>query len=607
MVHIVSIADAWGSSYGGINTLNFELCKAFAKNPNVRIICVLPYVENGYCVDSHVHLIGVYSTDNNRNYAEGWEHILREKLYKNGFNITDIDFCIGHDILTGKEVLHLKEYNPSFKAIIFSHQAYPLYTAIKNNDGSKAITKGDEQLNVYKRADILLCVGPLLFSYFEGKDQLSSLKKNNKIIEFIPGLPDVRTSEAEPNSFSLMTMGRFDDDGKDVKGVNTIVKSFAIACKEARPIFGDSPTMTVFGLSTNSEINSQQSIDIMTMSGELSEKYIPVNATPFSTDRETLLNHVRNSSCVAMLSLQDGFGLVGWESIACGVPLLLSENTGLFKLLKNRRLENLVTFVDVNNNNNDVFIVKNKLVEIASNPQNVKDDALKLLSVLKTDFSWDNVISSLLQKMEVVFESNKDVSQQIEGISKKSSKNSLEVVRQFYDAIHNKNYQLAWNLLSHDFQNRGIWKSFTDFESGYSNFVGISNIRIFESVKAYSSVEYNVFFDDIREVPIEPIMDDVRFYTISQKKLFMKKINELVKKLIAMGVDEDKINNLNLSQFFSSGIEDYLMFKLDLYDLIPRGQRRHKEVSRFYRCHLITENDTWKIERILPVRFTDRT
>ena len=39
---IIFLATAWGMSNGGINTFNYQLCKAFAKEKKkkVRVVCV---------------------------------------------------------------------------------------------------------------------------------------------------------------------------------------------------------------------------------------------------------------------------------------------------------------------------------------------------------------------------------------------------------------------------------------------------------------------------------------------------------------------------------------------------------------------------------------
>jgi len=81
MRNFIAIADSWGSKFGGINTFNFELCKALAKNPDSRIVCALPHKSDGYTLLDNVHVLGIYSKQESR-FHEGWENCLRQELNK---------------------------------------------------------------------------------------------------------------------------------------------------------------------------------------------------------------------------------------------------------------------------------------------------------------------------------------------------------------------------------------------------------------------------------------------------------------------------------------------------------------------------------------------
>ena len=62
-------------------------------------------------------------------------------------------------------------------------------------------------------------------------------------------------------------------------------------------------------------------------------RQIPVNATVYTDDRQKLYVALADNEVALMLAWHEGFGLVGWEAIAAGVPLVLSKRTGLYKLL----------------------------------------------------------------------------------------------------------------------------------------------------------------------------------------------------------------------------------------------------------------------------------
>lgn len=399
-VDLLFLADGWGSQYGGINTLNVELCKALAKIENFSVLCIVPFIAANYLIDEGVHVLGLYRKTNSKLFVEGWELLLMERLKEFGFSTARLSHCFGHDVITGNEAISLRRKFLNTKTAIISHQAFQLYTASKNNDGAYATKKSEEQLSVYAQADILFCIGPLLYDFFKGKDELFDMKNKNCIFELVPGIPNVRPSNAKPESFTILTMGRFEPENGDLKGIDLVIEGFASACKEAQPLFGDNPVMMLFGISNDKAINSQQSIDIIKRTAKIAETYISVNASPYSLDRSGLFGHIRNSSCVAMLSLQEGFGLVGWEAIACEIPLLVSENSGLYKLLKKKRLDTLVHSVKVNRNEKDIEKVKRELIYMAANIEKTKSNAIFLLSELKKDFTWDKVIRKLIQDIQ---------------------------------------------------------------------------------------------------------------------------------------------------------------------------------------------------------------
>jgi hypothetical protein len=66
---------------------------------------------------------------------------------------------------------------------------------------------------------------------------------------------------------------------------------------------------------------------------EYADRVINLHALPYTQDREQLYDELRAASVVLMPSWHEGFGLVAWEAIAAGVPLILSQQSGVYRLL----------------------------------------------------------------------------------------------------------------------------------------------------------------------------------------------------------------------------------------------------------------------------------
>ncbi|MBT9573725.1 MAG: glycosyltransferase [Pseudomonas umsongensis] len=97
------------------------------------------------------------------------------------------------------------------------------------------------------------------------------------------------------------------------------------------------------------------------------------------------LNYIIDSSLVVMPSVHDGFGLVGWEAISLGIPLVISENTGLHEHLTEIGLQGYVGSVEVLGSmdeprDEDVQSLSAQLVLKLRDPRKAHDDAATLLN-----------------------------------------------------------------------------------------------------------------------------------------------------------------------------------------------------------------------------------
>ena len=79
------------------------------------------------------------------------------------------------------------------------------------------------------------------------------------------------------------------------------------------------------------------------------EKYFSKNIKYLSTIKNNQLNkYYSNADVMVQPSIEDGFGLVIAEALACGCPVIATENTGA---------------PDLFNNKNEGFIIKPRSVE----------------------------------------------------------------------------------------------------------------------------------------------------------------------------------------------------------------------------------------------------
>ena len=117
-----------------------------------------------------------------------------------------------------------------------------------------------------------------------------------------------------------------------------------------------------------------------------------------------------------MLSWYEGFGLVGLEAISCGVPLILSTNTGLYRAIEELlggEGTGCLYSVDISAaaaangsiQDGDLSQVVDHLRAIAANPGvekgGAKADAIKLREKLAIHWTWENTAKAVLNGLGI--------------------------------------------------------------------------------------------------------------------------------------------------------------------------------------------------------------
>ena len=150
-------------------------------------------------------------------------------------------------------------------------------------------------------------------------------------------------------------------------------------------------------------INSEQ--DLHNYAEKHAGGVVNLQPLPYTTDRQKLFEDLKKASLAIMPSWHEGFGLVGWEAIAAEVPLIVSKQSGLFKLLKESHAgldEGYVWAVDVRASNKppyfsqkDLELVSDTIIKVAQDSQ-AREKAKKLKTVL-AEYSWSNCASTAIK------------------------------------------------------------------------------------------------------------------------------------------------------------------------------------------------------------------
>ena len=399
---LITLATGWGAQHGGINSFNCDFLKAFcvAFNRSVRVICLVPNAEESEREDaknSHVELRGLASPLS----GEKLEAVHAAEIIRCLQDVLSPDtLWLGHDLFTGEAAVAAAKQSQS-KAAVIHHMSYAAYESFKSGS-EQAKAKQDRQRQLFRSADFRLAVGPLL------RDALGDLLGGENIPMLIPGLPEI-DSKPLPKRWTALLFGRLDPQSDCIKqsrlGVAALARSYNDALKDDTmpKALRDRPRVKLFGIAANDEP------ELRAFCAQEAGAVLDLHALPYTTDRNELLRELSQASVALMPSWHEGFGLVGWEAIGASIPLILSEQSGLYKFLDETLCGAgtgciypvIVRGAETEGKpygDEDVQALQRQIKIIAAEPERAKRNASKL-SELLNEYTWKRCAETFAQQV----------------------------------------------------------------------------------------------------------------------------------------------------------------------------------------------------------------
>lgn len=398
---VVFVATHWGSAKGGINVFNTAICKATAEvlaEENVHVVCVCQVASDQDIADgasADVQLLRLEEAGNDQRLTENRYHELINVVEKNCRGT--VAWWIGHDVISG-EIATRAAKESGAKSAILHHMNYEAYKSISADP--KLGTKIAAQAKTLINTDLVFAVGPKLRN-----SALDKVSRNPDIdvVELIPGLDDVVGIEM-PKVFRAVTFGRMEKRTNAIKQASLATAAFAKCQVEPESGLGNDANLQVIGIAGETEKKERKALAKLAF--DFAGRAVPINALPYTNNREELLDSLRTHSVCLMLSVHEGFGLTGWEAIASEVPLIVSKNSGIFELLDSigGPFAGCVRPVSVRGsapgetsvNEFDVEMVARELQAVAQNPERAKSDARALKLMLQEIFTWQHAATTFV-------------------------------------------------------------------------------------------------------------------------------------------------------------------------------------------------------------------
>ena len=318
VLKVTLLANEWGSSKGGLSTINRTLAIHLAKDPHVEVTILVPEFECGE-EDKRAaksHNISIREAGRLPAFSDplDWLSFPPDDL--------DIQVVIGHGAKLGRQAQIIrKSHRCKWVQVVHTepeelamHKNYP--SAIAKGEG-----KNRAEVDLCQIADLVVAVGPKLKEAIACKLRSS----HRDIFQLIPGsfaeLSDIEHGAEDGVNFKVLTFGRGDLEDFSLKG-------YDIAAQSIVELKDSSYSLLFVGASQGKQ---DEVAEILLQTG-ISKNQLIVRS--FVKDKQRLRELFCEVDLAIMPSRTEGFGLTALEAMSAGLPILVSGNSGFGKALR---------------------------------------------------------------------------------------------------------------------------------------------------------------------------------------------------------------------------------------------------------------------------------
>ena len=328
VLHVTLLGDEWGSSAGGLSTINRELAIHLSEQPGVNVSLLCPEKS---CSTEDIREADFYGIT----IVEAKERAAYDRLDWLTIPPQDhfLDIVVGHGVKLGRQVQFIKDsvQFPNCKWVQVVHTAPEDLSKFKTYTEpiSKGETKHETEVELCKLADLVVPVGPRLKEAYTS--YLQRCKADEDILSVTPGLFQREfgdlVAKQDPNEdgeFKVLLFGRGDDEDFELKGYNIAAQAFTdqrLKNKTYHLIFVGAPE------------GKQDEVREKLLQRGIAEAQLTVRK--FIQSRDRLKDLLCEADLAIMPSKSEGFGLVALEALSAGLPILVGSRSGFAKALEN--------------------------------------------------------------------------------------------------------------------------------------------------------------------------------------------------------------------------------------------------------------------------------
>ena len=376
------LGDEWGSSKSGLSTLNRELAKHLAQQPDVEVTVLLPQYSEREKQEADDCRVSLATPEP----MTGFDSI-------RGLSFTredhDIDVVIGHGQKLGAPA-HVIAKQCKCRRVHIVLNASEELAMFK--EGKTAIPKVEEkhrtEIELCKEADVVLAIGPKLKEAVSAN--LRFYTRDEDVINITPGIfwefANLDQSSQEREQFSIFMFGRDDSEDFELKG-------YDIAAEAVAGLKDKSYLLQFVGAPNGKE---KEVTNEFLKCGIPSSQLI---VRGFVETRDVLKRFFCEADLAVMPSRTEGFGLTALEALSAGLPILVSENSGLGKAIKRIPFGR---FFLVDSDNAEEW--GKAISRVRQTPREIRlKEACSLREAYDKKYKWETQCEKLVKKMRASF------------------------------------------------------------------------------------------------------------------------------------------------------------------------------------------------------------
>ncbi|QKV93993.1 glycosyltransferase [Streptomyces sp. NA02950] len=325
---VLSVATEWASSHGGLSTFNRDLCRALAA-AGARVFCVVLTATAEEAVAAAEAGVTLLPAPGMPGASEDMRLTSRPELPAGILP----NLVVGHGRITGPAAKKLADdFFPAARRLHLVHMAPDEIEWYKPDRGTDAGLRAEQRTDIERAlgrsAHRVVTVGPRLhdqfLAEFTGTGVLPPLRLD-------PGFDAADSSAPRTppggNPLRVLLIGRTED--ARLKGVDLA----AAACGRVADWLHEDGLrrLRLLVRGAPEAVAEEQRTQVVTWAAG---PRLDVVVRPYAADQSRVGDDLDSSSLVIVPSRSEGFGLVGVEAIAHGVPVLVSSESGLAQLLR---------------------------------------------------------------------------------------------------------------------------------------------------------------------------------------------------------------------------------------------------------------------------------